>query len=112
MVGVVARGIEHFAVGVLYLGCGAEIHRSGVGLVFGDELAQAVVDLLGLVHYVAAAGGVIAGVEERSPRCVMGGGDPQDRVVHAGAQRCDRIRRQSAEHIIGIGVGGAVAIGL
>lgn len=85
------------------------IHRSGAGLVLGEEVARAITGVLHLIDDRAAGGHDVADKQGCPPTGIAGGRQP-DGASDAGAQRRDGVGAEAAQHVIAIGMHAAVAI--
>ena len=101
----------HLAVGVLNLGRGGGVHRSGVRLIFRRDLRQAFVGTHNLVDHVAARGGIVAGQREGLTQGVVSRLQAADGTVNAGAKRSRLVGGQTTEHVVSVVMHGAVAVG-
>ena len=82
-----------------------------MGLPFGGQLAQAVEVPLDLVDDVAAGAGIVGDEEVGVALGVVCGGEATDGAIDAAAQRGDGIGGLAANHIVGVGVDRAIAVG-
>src|SRR5262249_50777354 len=102
----------HLGIGVLDFGRGRGVDRSGMGLILGGQLAEAIVNLLDLIDNISCAGRVVAGVQIGIAGGVVRRFQAANRAIDAGAERGDRVARRPADDIARVGVDGAVSVGV